>query len=721
LIRRRRYRSVIACGIGRLNRQSLVAPIGKEALIQASSGPRVTEGFQASTSAMASLQLVLLGGFHASAAGQQIDVPGRKERALLAFLAIPAGESRSRDKLAGLLWSDRGDSQARESLKQAVFKLRRSLDCARPSPLLADREFVTLDGEAVTVDVAEFEQLIGTGTPEAIARATTLYRGDLLDGLDVRDSAFDDWLLMERQRLRALARDGLARLLDLQMASGAYDQAAAVARRLLGLDPIREVAHRALMHIYAEQGQTALALKQYQLCRDALQAEIGIKPEAGTERLYRSIQEKRTAARRALDPAPTERVAAETSSQLHAPSSHDKAEGFSTAVRPSIAVLPFTNLSGDPEQRYFSDGVTEDIITELSRFHSLSVIAHDAASRYRDQDVDVRRVARELGVQFIVEGSVRKLGKQIRITAQLIDAATGKHVWAERFDRDEQDIFFIQDEVVATIAGTLVGRLQAAGAEHARRKPPANLAAYECLLRGNALPFGDPEADAEARRLFEQAIALDPNYARAHSLLAMAEYRLWRLDPAGSGDALERALAAAKKAAALDENDSICHNALGWFHLLLRAFDLAEHHYRKGYGLNPNSATNVAGMGILHNYLGCPGEAMVWLEKAKQVDRFFDPTWYWQTRGIVHFVARRYDKSIADFAHGPFVTLLAQAYAAACYAHMDRIDRAREVVAEILAARPGFSVAQHLKIEPYKRQADIDHLAAGLRKAGLPE
>jgi TolB-like protein/Tfp pilus assembly protein PilF len=667
---------------------------------------------------MTSLQLVLLGGFHASAAGQQIGVPGRKERGLLAFLAIPAGESRSRDKLAGLLWSDRGDSQARESLKQAIFKLRRSLDCLQPSPLLADREFVVLHGEAVTVDVSEFEQLMGAGTPEAITRAMALYRGDLLDGLDVRESAFDDWLLMERQRLRALARDGLARLLDLQMASGAYDEAAVAARRLLALDPLREVAHRALMRIYAEQGQTALALRQYQLCRDTLQGEIGTEPEVETEQLCRSIRENRTVGRRALDHAPAKQVVAEKSSQREAPS---RADPNLTVVRPSIAVLPFANLSGNPEQRYFSDGVTEDIVTELSRFRTLSVIAHNAVSRYRDQDVDVRQVARALGVQFILEGSVRKIGQQIRITAQLIDVATGKHVWAERFDRDEQDVFRIQDEVVSTIAGTLVGRLQAAGAEHARRKPPASLAAYECVLRGNALPFGDPQADAEARRLFERAIALDPTYARAHSLFAMAEYRRWRLDPAGSGDALERAVAAAKKAAALDENDSICHNALGWFYLLLRAFDLAEHHYRKGYGLNPNSATNVAGVGVLHNYLGCPDEAIVWLDKAKQVDRFFEPAWYWQTRGIAHFTARRYDKAIADFAQGPFLTLLARAYVAACYAHTDRIDRANEVAAEILAERPGFSIRQHLRTEPYKRQADTDHLAAGLHKAGLPD
>ena len=277
---------------------------------------------------MASLQLVLLGGFQARAAGQEIDVPGRKERALLAFLAIPAGEARSRDKLAGLLWSDRGDSQARESLKQAVFKLRKSLDGVQPSPLLADREFVSLERAAVTVDVAEFEQLIGEGTIESLARATALYRGDLLDGLDLRDAAFDEWLLMERQRLRDLAREALAKLVDWHMSSGAHDQAAAAARRLLAIDPLREAAHRALMRIYVEQGQTALALKQYQLCCDALQSELGVRPEAETERLYQSIQEKRTISRRTAGQPPASQAAAETHRPLDATApAHDLEAG----------------------------------------------------------------------------------------------------------------------------------------------------------------------------------------------------------------------------------------------------------------------------------------------------------------------------------------------------------------------------------------------------------
>ena len=268
---------------------------------------------------MTALELVLLGGFKARAAGHAIDVSGRKERALLAVLAMPPGEPRSRDKLAGLLWSDRGDKQARDSLKQALLRLRKAFGTLHPLPILTDRESLTLDAAHVAVDVQEFEQRIAEGTPDAIARAATLYRGDLLDGLGVRDPAFEEWLLFERQRLRDLARGTLTRLLDLHMTSGAHDQAGVAARRLLALDPLQETAHRALMRIYAEHGQTAQALKQYQMCRDALQGELGVKPDAETERLYQAIREKRTTARGPHTQAPPAKTAAETNSLFDAP------------------------------------------------------------------------------------------------------------------------------------------------------------------------------------------------------------------------------------------------------------------------------------------------------------------------------------------------------------------------------------------------------------------
>ena len=174
--------------------------------------------------------------------------------------------------------------------------------------------------------------------------------------------------------------------------------------------------------------------------------------------------------------------------------------------------MPFVNLSGDPSQEYFSDGITEDIITELARWRLLAVRSRSALFRYRGVAVDIKQVARELNVRFVVEGSVRRTGERIRINVQLVDGETGSHIWVEKFDTESR-IFAVQDRVVQTIVSTLVGRVQVSAAERARRKPPASLAAYECVLKGNALSWDDPEGGAEATRLFEKAIELDPGYA----------------------------------------------------------------------------------------------------------------------------------------------------------------------------------------------------------------
>jgi adenylate cyclase len=178
--------------------------------------------------------------------------------------------------------------------------------------------------------------------------------------------------------------------------------------------------------------------------------------------------------------------------------------------KPSIAVLPFTNMSGDADQQYFSDGITEDIITELSRFHELSVLARNTSFQFRGQAVDVRSVGRELGAHYVVEGSIRKLGPRIRITVQLIDVESGNHLWAERYDRDEQEMFAVQDDIVRSLVGTLFGRLEAIGAERSRRKTPASMLAYDYLAI--AQPIGDLAAEAEARHCLEKAIELDPSY-----------------------------------------------------------------------------------------------------------------------------------------------------------------------------------------------------------------
>ncbi|HEX6120596.1 MAG TPA: BTAD domain-containing putative transcriptional regulator, partial [Dongiaceae bacterium] len=448
---------------------------------------------------MASLEILLLGGFQLRMGDQAIDLPGRRERALLAYLAMPAGESRSRDKLAGILWSERGDKQARDSLKQAMLRLRKAVDGMRPAALLSDREFVTLDPAAVSVDVAEFERLTGEGTPDSIGRAMSLYRGDLLDGLDLRDPSFEEWVLMERQRLRDLARGALAALLARHMADGARDQAAGVARRLVSLDPLREDAHRALMRIYAEQGQTALALKQYQTCRDRLQLELGVKPEPETERLYQSIHQNRVAPR-------------QTSAPLNAAAEPLPRSGEAESmpvVKPSIAVLPFANLSGDPEQEYFSDGVTEDIIAGLARLHWLFVIARNSSFTFKGKAVDAKEIGTRLGVRYLLEGSVRRAGERVRIACQLIDAATGLHLWSDRFDGTLSDVFDLQDRITSSVIGAIEPRLRDAEIERARRKPTDNIDAYDLYLRALALHNTVTYEDSrEALRLLGRAIDL---------------------------------------------------------------------------------------------------------------------------------------------------------------------------------------------------------------------
>jgi TolB-like protein len=256
--------------------------------------------------------------------------------------------------------------------------------------------------------------------------------------------------------------------------------------------------------------------------------------------------------------------------------------------------LPFQNLSGDPEQQYFSDGITVDIITELTHFRRLHVLARNSSFRYRGPDVDVIRAGRELGVQYLVEGSVRRLGERMRITAQLVDTASGHHLWAERFDRNQEELFAIQDQVVRTIVGTLVGRLRAASVEQVGRKPPRSLAAYECVLREAALPLGNLENETEARRLFERAIELDPGYAKAHALLAVRLCAEWRRDMSESDSLLNQALALAKKAVALDENEETCQAVLSHLQLYRGSHELAEHHILKALELNRNSSMLLA-------------------------------------------------------------------------------------------------------------------------------
>jgi TolB-like protein len=653
----------------------------------------------------AELRLRLLGAFSLSSAGQDIAVPGLRTRGLLAFLACNAGKTYAREKLTGLLWSERFEEQARQSLRQTLTTLRKIVG----SDLIdTDRGGVGLK-DTLSSDVSRFLALVATGDGDRLREAVALYQDDLLAGFSLEEKAFTDWLAAERARLRDLALGALETLMEPAGGEVAPAQLLDYAQRAVSIDPYREQAHRQLLRALVLAGRRNDALMHYRQLERRLQTDLGVQPEAATRAVFEAVR------------------AGVIGLELAQPQSGENAGAASSAAapqsagKPSIAVLPFANMSGDPQQDFFSDGVTEDIITELSRFRQISVLARNSAFRYRDAGIDVKRVGRELGVQYVVEGSIRRMGERVRITAQLVDARSGNHLWAEHFDRDQHEIFAVQDQVIRTIVGTLVGRLEAAGVEEIRRRPTTSLEAYECVLRAKALPLGDLRTEAEKRALYERAIQLDPHYGLAHALLAHTIYLEWFRDLTAPDAALDHALELSKRAVALDDNEPTAHYELGWIYLSRRSFDLAEQYYQRALSLNPNSPSLFAHMSFLYAYTGRIDQAFDALAQARVIDPYFSPTWYWHHLGYANFIARRYDEAIAALSHSTTMPFWVQAYLAACYALTDRMDRAREFTAEILRLVPNFSLLRLAAKEPFKHSADRDHFVDGLRKAGLPE
>lgn len=387
----------------------------------------------------------------------------------------------------------------------------------------------------------------------------------------------------------------------------------------------------------------------------------------------------------------------------------------------SIAVLPFVNMSSDPQQDYFSDGITEDIITDLSRWQTLAVASRNSTSQFKGKPVDMATVKRELGVNFLVEGSVRRMGERIRITVQLIDADTGNHVWAERFDRPIGDLFAVQDEVIRTIVGTLVGRVYVSAADHLRRRPPSDPVAYDLTLHGNWLPWDTTPSRKEAKRCFEQAIELDPGYGLPHSLLALMLRIEWQDDFSGSTEILDRALALARRGAELSDNESNTHMALSLVYLDLRTFDLALRHMERAVDINPANPWNQADLGNVLVRIGRAEEGLERLRNARRADPFFGPSWYWPSLGFAQFTLRRYADALEDFDRGAAGNVSTLAEMAGCCAKLGLAERARELVARCLTIESEITVGKLVAKTIFKDAIDSEHLAECLRFAGIPE
>lgn len=415
------------------------------------------------------------------------------------------------------------------------------------------------------------------------------------------------------------------------------------------------------------------------------------------------------------------RVHLQTDSSAAPERSARAAGGPSVAKKPSIAVLPLANMSGDPEQEFFADGLTEDIITELSRFHDLLVISRNSTFVYKGKAVKVQDVAKEFAVDYVLEGSVRKAGDRIRVTVQLIDAEADRHVWAERYDRELADIFAIQDEMTRAIVSTLPGRLEAAAHDRVKRKPTDNMAAYECVLAAKVLHHRSARDDnAQAQRLLERAIVLDPNYAHAHAWRACVLGQTWVYNWCEDRDATFTQVASELEIALrLDDNDSDVHRILAALNLNRDDHDKAAHHQERALALNPNYDLVVVQQGELLTWLGRPEEGIDWIKRAMRLNPFH-PERFWSHLGRACYCAEKYADAAEAFSRITRPDHTHHAFLAATLAQMGNGVAAAAHAAEVLKREPGFTVASHLTTQHYKREADRARYETGLLKAGLP-
>ncbi|HEV8646726.1 MAG TPA: adenylate/guanylate cyclase domain-containing protein [Burkholderiales bacterium] len=390
--------------------------------------------------------------------------------------------------------------------------------------------------------------------------------------------------------------------------------------------------------------------------------------------------------------------------------------------KPSIAVLPFTNMSGDPEQEYFADGITEDIITDISRVSGLFVVARNSSFVFKNRAVDIKEVGRRLGVMHVLEGSVRKAGARVRITAQLIDAQTGGHLWVERFDRELADIFAVQDEVTRRIVDVLKVRLTTPERSRREQRGRVNAEAYDYAVRGRrSLRQYTPESAKESRALLERALAIDNRFAPAYANLALVHFGEFINGWNEAGEEhLERGLEFVNKALEADPNEALAYEALAMLKLCRREYEAAERAAERVIELDPNFGEGFLTLGQVLDFMGRHGDAIKAIERGLRLDPEFDLA--------VHLLGRaqlgmgRYAEAEQSFkrrlALNPHSDMT-RAYLASLYGSLGRHEEARQVWDEMLAINPHFSTERLRRTLPYRDPVWFERIVDGLRKAGI--
>lgn len=383
--------------------------------------------------------------------------------------------------------------------------------------------------------------------------------------------------------------------------------------------------------------------------------------------------------------------------------------------KPSIAVLPFVNLSNDPEQEAFTDGLTEDLITDLSKISGLFVIARNSAFAYKGKPMDVRGIAQDLGVRYLLEGSARRAAGRVRINAQLVDAVSGDHLWAERFDRGLEDIFAVQDEVTGKIVEALLGRLRALPPRHRPRNPDA----YDLCMRARRLIDDSPQSAREANLMLMRAVALDPDYAEPYRWMAMNRWMGWIHSGGPTESDRGAALELARKAVALAPDDAGCRWALAYLLTYERDFDEADAQFAKAVALDPNEPDTWAVLSDVAVLAGRVGEGLEHIRKAFRLNPF-PASWYYLTLGQAQYAAGDYEAAVETLRRDETYRTSSRRFLAASLAQLGRLEEARAEVELFLVGNPHFTIGHWVAMEPFRDAATLEHFLDGFRKAGLP-
>ena len=650
------------------------------------------------------LTLNLFGGFRivGSAGGPALP---RKSRALLSFLVL---EDRlvGRDQVGELLWPERGTEQQRHSLRQSLLVLRAAVGS---SAIRTGGEGLGLQTQAIDSDVKSFLRMSASHEPENLSSSAHLYIGPLLHGFPALTAGFDDWLAGQRSRLDNIAMALLTRLAELNIAAGDHEEAIVHSERLLAIDPLREDAQRLLMLALNTAGRRTEALRQYEVSKDLLWSELAIGPAEETVSLFHRIRDQASVA---IAPLPA------ASSPVVAPMPQSGA--------PWVAVLPFRSLGPDTVPPYFADGLGDDIVLRLAALAEPIVLSASTTLIFRDQAVDPRRVAHDLGVHYLVAGSLRCAGADLRLAVELLEGSTGRVLWSRAFETRDRDLFEAQDTIAASVVTTIIPQIHAAELRRVRAQRPEDLTAYDLFLHGRDIMFRLNRTNFnEAGALLRRAITRDGHYAAPCALLAdWHSLRIgqgWSDAPesdtqqsqVANNEALERDPSNAKALAISAHSRSYLH----------RDYDGAIDLFDRALESAPNDASVWMWSASTYAYIGDGTEAVRRAERALTLSPR-DPLIFrfHSTLCLAHFTNGNHDEAakwgFLAARTGPSYTSNLR-YTIAALVEAGRSDEAAPLIERLHELHPNFIVSEMISGHPYRDPAQRARIGKALVVAGL--